>query len=429
MGAGADHDRVDEAGEDAAGVADRLAAGELHFVAAEDDRVGAELDDADLEGDPGPGRGLLEDEGDAAPRERLGAEALATVGLQRGGTIEQLAQLEGAQLFSRQEVSLLQAAHTTAVEFTAVGWNLFHGRDFPPDPALITWRSRLLRIEERNETHVQVNRDLAAEFATLLADAKWDVALLQECPPRFAAPLARACEAEAHRVLTSRNSLSALRAAAARVNPDLVASSEGGSNLTLVRNPFRCALSPYDGEKAHRNSGIVERRELAIHEGWPERRAMAFTRIAIGEDAYLCVANLHATNDRPELATTDVLLAAEAAVGWAGDSPLLFGGDLNLRPGEDPGIFEELERRFDLTGATGPRAIDHLLSRGLNVIAPAAPWPAERREPRRDGRALRLSDHSPVQASFAAPRPQARQEGKDEIVSREARANDRPGGE
>ena len=92
-----------------------------------------------------------------------------------------------------------------------------------------------MRIEERNETHVQVNRDLAAEFAEMLAAAEWDVALLQECPPRFAAPLARACEAEAHRVLTSRNSLGALRTFAARLNPDLIASGEGGSNLTLVR--------------------------------------------------------------------------------------------------------------------------------------------------------------------------------------------------
>jgi endonuclease/exonuclease/phosphatase family metal-dependent hydrolase len=285
------------------------------------------------------------------------------------------------------------------VEFTAVGWNLFHGRDFPPDPGLFTWRSRLLRSEERNQTHVQVNRDLTAEFAAMLAAAEWDVALLQECPPRFAAPLASACRAEAHRVLTSRNSLGALRGAAARLNPDLVASGEGGSNLTLVRNSFRCALSPYGGEKAHRKGGVVERRELAIHTGRPERRAMAFTRTASG----LCVANLHATNDRPELATADVLLAAEAAVEWAGDSPLLFGGDLNLRPAEDPGAFERLRDRFGLEGSTGPRAIDHLLSRGLAVVSPPTPWPAEDREVRRDGRALRLSDHAPVQASFSAP--------------------------
>ena len=62
-----------------------------------------------------------------------------------------------------------------------------------------------------------------------------------------------------------------------------MASGEGGSNLTLVRVPGKLG-------------GIAERRELAIHEGEPERRAMAFTRTASG----LCIANLHATNDRPE---------------------------------------------------------------------------------------------------------------------------------
>jgi endonuclease/exonuclease/phosphatase family metal-dependent hydrolase len=272
------------------------------------------------------------------------------------------------------------------VEFTTVSWNLFHGRDFPPDPALFTWRSRLLRTEQRNETHVQVNRDLEAEFAALLAEAAWDVTLLQECPPRFSAALAAACDAEAHRVLTSRNSLGALRAAAARLNPDLIASGEGGSNLTLVRA---------DGALGQ----IVERRELAIHEGKPERRAMAFTRTAAG----LCVANLHATNDQPALATADVLKAARAATEWAGSSPLLFGGDLNLRPGEDPSVFEELRSRFELQGATGPRAIDHLLSRGLEVLKAAAPWPPVRRELRRGDRALRLSDHTPVEATLASP--------------------------
>ena len=66
------------------------------------------------------------------------------------------------------------------MEITVLVWNLFHGRDFPPDPALRSWRSRLLRFEERNETHVQVNRDLTAEFARLLSGAPWDVAVLQE---------------------------------------------------------------------------------------------------------------------------------------------------------------------------------------------------------------------------------------------------------
>ncbi len=105
------------------------------------------------------------------------------------------------------------------MQIRALSWNLFHGRDKPPDPALFTWRSRLLRISERNDTHVQVNRDLLAAFSEVLAGAEWDVALLQEAPPRWAEPLARACEAEAQSVLTSRNALGALRAALARAQP------------------------------------------------------------------------------------------------------------------------------------------------------------------------------------------------------------------
>jgi endonuclease/exonuclease/phosphatase family metal-dependent hydrolase len=277
------------------------------------------------------------------------------------------------------------------VQLTALSWNLFHGRDFPPDPALFTWRSRLLRTSERNATHVQVNRDLLPGFSRLLAAAEWDVALLQECPPRWWQPLAMACDADAHGVLTSRNSLAALRAFVARRNPDLIASGEGGSNLTLVRNMF---------------GRVLERRELTIHRGRPERRAMAFTRIAgDGDGTQLCLANLHATNDRPELAAADVLRAAEAATGWAGDAALVFGGDLNLRSQESSAVFGELRDRFNLAAPTGPGAIDHLLVRGLETIEPPHQWRAEQRELAEGGLALRLSDHAPVEARFATPTP------------------------
>ncbi|HET9198157.1 MAG TPA: endonuclease/exonuclease/phosphatase family protein [Solirubrobacterales bacterium] len=274
------------------------------------------------------------------------------------------------------------------MELTALSWNLFHGRDFPPDPALRTWRSRLLRLEERNATHVQVNRDLTEEFATVLSRAEWDVAMLQEVPPRFAEPLARACRAEAHRTLTSRNSLGAVRRLLARQNPDLMASGEGGSNLILVRVPGKLG-------------GIAERREIAIHEGEPERRAMGFVRTASG----VCVANLHATNDWPKLAAEDVIKAARAALEWAAGSPLVFGGDLNLRPGKQPRVFERLRDEFGLAPPTAPTAIDHILCRGLAVLEPPTPWPAEERELPLDGRALRLSDHAPVQARFLADEP------------------------
>ena len=271
------------------------------------------------------------------------------------------------------------------MEITALSWNLFHGRDFPPDPKLRTWRSRLLRIEEHNQTHLQVNRDLTEEFATMLSGWEWDVAMLQECPPRFAEPLARACGAEWHRTLTSRNSLGGLRALLARQNPDLMASGEGGSNVILIRVPGKLG-------------GIAERRGIAIHEGEPERRAMGFVRTASG----VCVANLHATNDWPNLAAEDVVKAARAALTWAAGGPLIFGGDLNLRPGVNPRVFEQLRDEFGLTPFTAADAIDHILCRDLDVVEPPERWPAERREMEVEGRALRLSDHAPVQARFRA---------------------------
>jgi endonuclease/exonuclease/phosphatase family metal-dependent hydrolase len=264
------------------------------------------------------------------------------------------------------------------VQIRALSWNIFHGRDAPLDPALYTWSSKLLRVTERNETHVQVNRDLFDEFAGLLADAEWDVALLQECPPRWADPLAVACQADPHRVLTSRNRLPALQAALHRWNPDLMGSWEGGSNLTLVRN-----------------LGIVERRELVLRAGRPERRVMAFARLANGA----CIGNLHATTRDQPLAEDELCLAAETAIGWAGDSPLILGGDFNLRP-ERSAVFPELEQRFGLAPPTAPDAIDHMLVRGLDVLEPPHQWPPEAREIPWDGLTLRLSDHAPVVALF-----------------------------
>jgi endonuclease/exonuclease/phosphatase family metal-dependent hydrolase len=272
------------------------------------------------------------------------------------------------------------------MELGALTWNLFHGRDYPPNPALFTWGSRLLRRSEHDATHWQVNRDLFDEFATVLASARWDVALLQECPPRWSAALAEACGASGHAVATSRNSLGWLRAALARINPDLIASNEGGSNLTLVR-----------GE-------IAERVELVLSAGpRPERRVMAFTRARVGpQSAELCIANLHASAGpgRHSVAEREVLNAAGRATEWAGSAPLILGGDLNLRPAETD-VYETLAERYGLTGTTAPDALDHLLVRNLDRAADSRQWPPEQREVVTHGLAIRLSDHAPVEARFA----------------------------
>lgn len=272
-----------------------------------------------------------------------------------------------------------------AVRIRALTWNLYHGRDAPPDPALHTLRSRLLGATERGSTHVQVNRDLRPEFTRLIAAAEWDVALLQECPPRWAEGLAEASGADAHLSLTSRNWLSRPRAALARRKPDLLGSWEGGSNLTLVRGEANLGREP----------AISERRELVLRR-LPERRTMTFTRLAIG----VCVANLHASN-RFGLAAEEVRIAAAVTTRWADGAPLLLGGDLNLRPRASPAPFAELRERFGLAPPTAPEAIDHLLASGLEVVDDPRAWAPEARELGEDGLRLRLSDHAPVAATFA----------------------------
>jgi endonuclease/exonuclease/phosphatase (EEP) superfamily protein YafD len=96
-----------------------------------------------------------------------------------------------------------------------------------------------------------------------------------------------------------------------------------------------------------------------------------------------------------------VLRVARAADEWAGGAPLIFGGDLNLRPAEDPELFARLAEDFGLDSpVTGARMIDHVFVRGLDVVAAPVQWPPERRELSLDGKALRLSDHAPVEARF-----------------------------
>jgi endonuclease/exonuclease/phosphatase family metal-dependent hydrolase len=270
------------------------------------------------------------------------------------------------------------------VRIRALTWNVFHGRDFPPDPTLRTGRSRLWRITERNATHAQVNLSLRRQFIALIAGADWDVALLQEFPPRWTESLAEASGADAHRELTSRNSFAPLRALATWANPDLVGSNEGGSNLTLVR--------PAAG-------GIHERRLLVLAPGpAPERRALAFSRTESG----LCLANLHASSGPPNRrrAEDELRLAAERSLEWAAGAPLILGGDLNVRP-RDSTIYDDLAERFGLASPTAADSLDHLLVSGLTTVEPPAPWPDERREIAwTRGLRVRLSDHAPIEALF-----------------------------
>jgi endonuclease/exonuclease/phosphatase family metal-dependent hydrolase len=265
-----------------------------------------------------------------------------------------------------------------------LSWNLYHGRDFPPDPALFTRRSRLLRVTERGTTHAQVNRPLLDEFARVLDGLAWDVALLQEAPPRWFAELARRTRSSGLRLLTSRNWWPALQGRLADWNPDLIASSEGGSNQILVRHPGR----------------VLEHRRLTLAR-WPERRRMQWARLELPGFGRVCVANMHASAGLPERASVEVVAAGEAASRFSGDEPLVLGGDFNLRPALQPEPFATLRERFALAEPTAPRVIDHLLARGLQTTRrPRRLEPEQRELSGPDGLTLRLSDHAPVIAEF-----------------------------
>jgi endonuclease/exonuclease/phosphatase family metal-dependent hydrolase len=214
---------------------------------------------------------------------------------------------------------------------------------------------------------------------------EWEIALLQEAPPRWLDFLAKALGAEPAMTLTSRNSLPWLRTRLAEWNPDLIASNEGGSNQLLVRPPWR----------------IEERREHTIARR-PERRRMLWTLLRGPSGAQIAVANLHGSETKVPGHGAQVLEAAERAVEWAGEVPLLFGGDLNLRRRDDPEVFDELDRRLGPARPTVPSTVDHLLVRGLDVMeAPGAATPEARELPAGDGRAMRLSDHAYVAATLS----------------------------
>jgi endonuclease/exonuclease/phosphatase family metal-dependent hydrolase len=211
-------------------------------------------------------------------------------------------------------------------------WNLFHGRSVPG-----------------------AGRSLREEFAAALAGWEWDVALLQEVPPWWAELLARRCAAVQRSALTSRNWLPPLQSRLAERFPDLLKSGGGGANTLLVRGR------------------VLDHRRLRVR-WWPERRVVHAVRLADG----VWVANLHATAHGSERAHGDVERARAAALGWAAAGPLVFGGDLNVRRPQVPGLAH-----------VGSSHVDHLYARGLVGVDAAEVLQAGR-----------LSDHHPLAATL-----------------------------
>lgn len=213
-------------------------------------------------------------------------------------------------------------------------WNLFHGRSVPP-----------------------CGRDLEEEFARAIASWPWDVALLQEVPPWWGPALASTARAEQRTALTSRNSLLGLRRSLARRWPDAIKSNGGGSNAILSRRT------------------LLEDRAVRLRTR-PERRVAQLARIEGG----LVVANFHGSTRVP-LAEQELSRLWSLAVGLAGGSPVILGGDLNLRAPVAP-----------VPGAVhaAARDVDHIFCTGLDARAQARVLAPKLEE------GAALSDHPPL---------------------------------
>jgi Endonuclease/Exonuclease/phosphatase family len=268
------------------------------------------------------------------------------------------------------------------MEIRALTWNVFHGRDWPPEPALQVraHKGNLRRGPRLGKAYEQVNWDLVEDFAALVKGVAWDVALFQEFPPSWKRLMAAACGAEPHRALSGRNWLQPITSMIGRWRPDLLGAWEGGSNTTLIR--------PGAGPIAERLRIVLTRR--------PELRVMAFTRLESG----LCVANLHVST-RPSSAEAELLAGAERALELAGPGPLIFGGDFNVRPGQSE-VFGQLETRFGLGPPTAPDRLSHLLVHGLEVAEHPTAWEPKARDitDPDTGLKIRLADHNPVVGRF-----------------------------
>ena len=209
-------------------------------------------------------------------------------------------------------------------------WNLLHGRSVPSSA-----------------------RDLMGEFGAALARWEWDVALLQEVPPWWTAPLAARLGAEYRQALTSRNALPRLRRALARRWPDVIKSQGGGANAILARR-----------------DRIITAEAVQLTRT-PERRVAH--GVCLGCGAW--VVNLHATAHDDRAAQRDGATAAAAALRWSRGDPLVLGGDFNLRRPEWPGL-----------SAVGGHDVDHIFIAGA-LEAHAGVEVLERGT---------LSDHAPV---------------------------------
>ena len=118
------------------------------------------------------------------------------------------------------------------------------------------------------------------------------------------------------------------------------------------------------------------------------------------------MANLHLTAGSRSHAEREAVRAAQTAVDWAGAAtPLIVGGDFNLQACRQPTCSKRSSATT--TCARPPRRRRSIICwhGASKSIRPPVAWPVERRELEvhvgLEMRRLRLSDHAPVEATYA----------------------------
>jgi endonuclease/exonuclease/phosphatase family metal-dependent hydrolase len=118
----------------------------------------------------------------------------------------------------------------------------------------------------------------------------------------------------------------------------------------------------------------------------PERRVGLLVRLKDGT----CVVNFHGSS-RVKLAEEELQTLWEGAIAFSAGSPLVLGGDLNLRTPAAPS--EDIAH-------VARRDVDHLFAREL---APCAPAEVLDRRLAIGDRLVELSDHPPLLCTLKAP--------------------------
>jgi endonuclease/exonuclease/phosphatase family metal-dependent hydrolase len=124
-----------------------------------------------------------------------------------------------------------------------------------------------------------------------------------------------------------------------------------------------------------------------------ERRICQALRLRLADGRVVLAANLHATSYRDKRIPDAELLRAATfidALARPGE-PVILGGDFNVTTVSSPTLRALSSPEWGFSQA-GP-GLDHVLVRGLDVVAGERHWPDERR---RQGARL-LSDHAPVE--------------------------------